>query len=104
MDQNFDLTAMNISYSTKNIPIPTKKEYLKNLIIKTEKFIKNLRWRTFFVLNPDTEIVEKETYGFNSTKPPPILKELKDFEDGLTHIIQNIKFRKNKQFPKPTEQ
>ena len=35
----------------------------------------------------------KETYGFISTKPSPIIQELKEFENDLVDLIQNIKFR-----------
>ena len=35
----------------------------------------------------------KETYGFISTKPPPIIPELMEFENDLVDLIQNIKFR-----------
>ena len=40
------------------------------------------------------DIRNKETYGFNSTRPPHFIPELKEFEDGLTSIIEKIKFRK----------
>ena len=36
---------------------------------------------------------QKETYGFVSTKPPPIIQEVKKFENDLVDLIQNIKFR-----------
>ena len=35
----------------------------------------------------------KETYGFISSKPPPILQELKEFEKDLADLIQNVKFK-----------
>ena len=36
---------------------------------------------------------QKETNGFISTKPPPIIQEMKEFENDLVDLIQNIKFR-----------
>ena len=36
---------------------------------------------------------QKETYSFISTKPPPIIQELKEFENVLVDLFQNIKFR-----------
>ena len=45
-------------------------------------------------MNPDLENSTKETYGFNSSKSPPFIPELKEFEDGLALLIENIKFRK----------
>ena len=56
----------DFNYSMKNIPIPSKKEYLLQLIHSVEKFIRNLRWRALYFLNP-TEKPEKETFGFKSS-------------------------------------
>ena len=36
---------------------------------------------------------QKEIYGFISTKPPLILQELREFENDLVDLIQNINFR-----------
>ena len=87
-----NIVRTNFDYSTKNIPIHNNKLYFKTIINKTEKFIRNLRWRSFFYLNPDIKGNEKETYGFRSTKPAPSVRELKEFEDELLKMIQNIKF------------
>ncbi len=100
MDQQ-EFERVNLGYSTKNIPIPTQKDYLKCLISKAEKFMRNIRWRTFFFLNPDIRTEDKETFGFNSTKSPPQILELKEFEDGMLDLVQNIEFKNiNKQFQK----
>ena len=48
----------------------------------------------FFKLNPHIVSKGKETFGFNSCKAPPRMKELKDFEKDLVKLTQNIKFRK----------
>ena len=80
--------------SAKNIPIASKKEYLEMIIQAMEKFNANLSWYVFFKLNP--HIVGKgiETFGFRSTRAPPRLKELRDFEKDLVKLVQNVKFRK----------
>ena len=88
------LEQINFGYSTKNIPTCSEKQYIKSLINRTEQFVKNVRWKAFFFLNPGLDIRNKETYAFNSTRPPPFIPELKEFEDGLTSIIEKIKFRK----------
>ena len=67
--------------------------YIETLISKSETFVKNIRWRAFFYLNPDLRMYQKETYGFTSTKPPPIIQELKEFQNDLVDLIQNINFR-----------
>ncbi|KAJ8033340.1 hypothetical protein HOLleu_23545 [Holothuria leucospilota] len=96
------MNQFNLGYSTKNIPIPSRKGYLTALINKTEKFIRSVRWRTFFYLNPNGgKIRKEETYGFRSSKSPPQIPELKEFEvdgyDGAetcelvgTHILSQL--------------
>ena len=61
--------------------------YIDMLISRSATFIKNIRWRAFFYLNPDLRMEQKETYGFISTKPPPIIQELKEFENDLVDLI-----------------
>jgi hypothetical protein len=95
------MERVNIGYSTKNIPIPARKDYLKCLIAKTEKFLRSVRWRSFFFLHPEVTPEQKETYGFRSTKSPPPIPELKEFEDGMLNLVQNIEFTNvDKQFQK----
>ncbi len=52
-----------------------------------------MRWKAFFFLNPDTPASSKNTYGFKSTKNPPPIDELKDFEDDMLKMIQSTKFK-----------
>lgn len=84
---------LNLGYSTKNIPIPSEKDYLRCLIEKTEQLLRRIRWKAHFFLNPIQAPSCKETYGFNSTKNPPPIDELKEFEDGMLNIIQSTKFK-----------
>ena len=42
------MEKFTINYSTKNIPLSTKKLYLKSLTEKVEKVIKRMRWKAFF--------------------------------------------------------
>ena len=46
---------------------------------------------------PDTTSFTKETYGFKSTKNPPSIEELKDFEDDMLKMIQSVKIQASKQ-------
>lgn len=87
------MERINLGYSTKNVPMPKEKEYLQRLIEKSEKFIRALRWRTFFYLNPNNKPATKNTFGFTSTKAPPFIAELKDFEDGIHNLIRTIEFK-----------
>ena len=84
----------NLGYSTKNVPVAKHSEYLKCLIEKTELFLRRMRWKAFFFLNPNIKPSAKETFGFNTTKSPKPIPELKDFEDKMLHLVQNIKFKK----------
>ena len=87
------MEKFNISYSTKNIPLPSRSDYLQRLIEKTEQFLRRIRWKAYFFLNPDTTSSSKETYGFKSTKNPPPIEELKDFENDMLKMIQSVKFK-----------
>ena len=42
------MEKLNLAYSTKNIPIPTERNYKYQLIENTELFIKKIRWKTIF--------------------------------------------------------
>ena len=82
---------LNQEYSstiTQRLPSSTHR-----LIEKTEQFLRRMHWKDHFFLNPDTTPSSKETYGFKSTKKPPPVEELKDFEDDMLKMIQTIKFK-----------
>lgn len=83
------------NYSTKNIPLSRQRAYKRKLIEKTAHFMKRVRWRAFFYLNPEKKPALKETYGFKTRKTPTTANELKTFEDGMLQIIQNIEFHRN---------
>ena len=80
--------------SSKNIPLASRKEYMEMLIQALEKFNRNLSCHVLFKLNPNLVSKGIETFGFNSNRAPPRMKELKDFENDLVKLSQNLKFRK----------
>ena len=86
------MEQVKLGYSTKNIPIPSKREYSSCLIEKTRQFLKNVTWRAYFTLNPKPTTA-KQTFGFNSSENPPRVPELKDFQDCMIDLIQNIEFK-----------
>lgn len=88
------MERVNLGYSTKNIPIPKFSEYQKCLIMRTENFMRAIRWRTFFYLNPEIRAEPGEKYGFKSTKSPPYILELKQFEDGMLELVRSIKCKR----------
>ena len=86
------MEKFSIEYSTKNIPIPSKKLYLKTLTEKVEKVIKRMRWKAFFFDNPnDNE--KTENFGFKTFACPPQHNDLKNFENDLLGMIKSITFK-----------
>ena len=84
------------NYSMKNIPIPTKNPYLKNLIFKLESFIKRIRWKAYFFEKPN-EIDDATTvnnFGFKSILTPPKNDHLNAFEEDLYDLVRNIEFKR----------
>ena len=69
------MEKVNLGYSTKNIPLPRKDEYLKRFIENTEHFICQLRWKANYFLN-GTESTTNKSYGFKSRNSPPQIIEL----------------------------
>ena len=75
----------------KNINIPSTKEYLLNLTHSLSTFSNNLRWRVIFHLDPpERASSDKEYFGFKSLKPAPPVEGLKEFEEKLVGLIENI--------------
>ena len=97
------MERINLNYSLKNIPIPTKSSYQLKLIEKIESVIKRMRWKTFFFLRDNNDINKtnsndinesgKETFGFKSKQHPAQINELQSFEKDLLDIIKSIQFR-----------
>ena len=86
---------INFQYSMKNIPVPPKQEYLLELIHSVREFGKRIKWRSHFYLNPQPNGIKKETFGFNTSKPAPIIPELKALEDNLFNLVKEIEFREH---------
>lgn len=89
------MESRNLGYSAKNIPIVSKDVYTKELINKTELFIKRVRWKVYHFLSKN-EHDGRETYGFRTTNTPPKNPLLYEFENDLYDMIKNIDYRKVK--------
>ena len=83
----------SFSYSTKNIRVALAAVYKKCMIEKTEQFLSRMRWKAFHYLNPVTA-ANKETFGFKTKNCPPVVEEMKSFEEGMISIIQIITFKR----------
>ena len=90
------LNRINLEYSRKNIPLPTKDCFMKSLIAKTESFIKRVRWKVFFYENPSERTTSDENYGFRTTKTPPQNPALNEFENDLYDLISDLEFKTDK--------
>ena len=87
------MEKFSVTYSTKNIPLPSQNDYLQRLIEKTEQFLRRMCWKAYLFLNPGTISNTKDTHGLKSNKNPPPVEELKEFENDMLKMIQSIKFK-----------
>jgi len=52
-----------------------------------------MRWKLHWYRQKNKEKDEKETYGFKTPHHPPMMEELKPFEDDMAKLIQNLEFK-----------
>ena len=94
---NFEKLSFN--YSTKNIPFCNNTEYKIKLLEKIRSFCRRIRIKLYFCTNDEDNISmieKKETYGFKSKFTPKQPEELKNFENEMFDLINQVKFRKTK--------
>ena len=73
------MERFDISYSKKNIAIPSEKEYITYYISKVESVTKGMRFKSF---------------GFKSPKCPPAIDKLGPFESNLQRMRSNKNIKK----------
>ena len=98
------MEQIRFNYSMKNIPIPPRNSYLKNLIEKVESVIKRMRWKAHFYgknseernlpTDADADTDTDGKYGLKSQKCPPQHEDLDRFEADLMDMVNSIQFRK----------
>ena len=66
----------------------------KMLINAVETFSKNLTWAAHFFLHPEEKPPAREWYGFKSLRAAPKVKELDEFKNSLSELVQNVEFNK----------
>ena len=86
------MNQINFDYSIKNIPIPPKSVYTKQLIVKTESFLKRMRWKAFFFNKQIRSSGDQNFYGFPTANTPPQDEQLKQFELDMYELIKSIEF------------
>ena len=85
----------NFPYSIKNIPVKSKRLYLKILIDKVELLINRMRWKALFF---EYESENTFNYGFKTHKCPPtkmisnvqLRRVNNDFQNKLKNDIRSI--------------
>ena len=77
-DTTDTMDKVNFTHSYKDIPFPSKTKYKKELIVKTENFLERVRWKLYWIRNPNNN-AKKETWGFKTPFYPPQMNELKNF-------------------------
>ena len=88
-----DQAKQSFEYSSKNIPIHSQREHRLHLLRSVEKFRHNLSWRVFHFLNPSNGC-QKKTFGLLSSKPAPVVHELKPFFSKLENLMRGLEYKK----------
>ena len=91
----YKMEKVNFKYSIKNIPIPSERAYLLQLMEKIEMFITRMHWKAIYC-NSKTNDNSSERYGLKTLKCPKQVKELVSFQHDLIDTLKVIKFRKVK--------
>ena len=95
------MDSTDFRYPMKNIPLPSEDSYKYKLIAKTEQLLKQMRWKAFFFektvshnnSNNNTTSDNQNKYNLKSRRCPPQIEGLKNFENDLIKMIENIKFK-----------
>ena len=86
------MEVVNFKHSTKDIPVPSRKQVCNMAINSAEKFIYNTRWAVANYLQP-FQHSGKETYDFKTTKNPEKISSLVPFENDILNLVSNLEFR-----------
>ena len=86
------MEKVQFTYSSKNIRVTLRNDYMAKLLLKVESVIKRMRRKAHFFLNP-TDQPPTNNYNFKSRKCPPQIEEMKPFENDMFKTIENIKFK-----------
>ena len=89
------MEKLQLHYSKKNIPIPSKRNYKLQLMDKIEQVIKRMRRKAFFYINPSRENMQ-QTYGLRTLNCPQKVKEMVLFERDLWDLVnKTVKASRN---------
>ena len=84
------------NFSIKNIPTPSKNDYLKNMMLKLEWILRKIRWKAYFFekLNEIDDATTVNSFGFKSDLTPPRNEYLNAFEEEIYDPVRNIEFKR----------
>ena len=88
-----EMEKKTYNYSTKNIPIPSERNYKLQLVEKIEIIIKRMRWKAITYNAGRKENKKIEKYGLKTLHSPKQVTELSAFEKELIAAVKDIKFR-----------
>ena len=96
------MDSIDFGYSMKNIPTHSKPSDLYKLIDKVEKVLKRMRWKVLFFdrdqansntnVNSNVQHQHINTFNLKTTKCPPQIQDMKEFEKDIKTVIESIKF------------
>ena len=94
------MNRISLGYSTKNIPVQGRREYLTEFILNQEAVARRIRWKAFFSLDPGAQKSQVEHYGFKSLATPPLpnhplKRKIIAFERDFFSLASHIKFRRH---------
>ncbi len=94
------MDTIKLGYSTKNIPICDRRQYIVKIFDMTSRFIDRIRWKVYWYENNDQkdatyENPDQQNFGFPTRNAAPADKRLESFETDMYNMIKNIKFRNN---------
>uniref|UniRef100_A0A0L8G9Q2 Uncharacterized protein n=1 Tax=Octopus bimaculoides TaxID=37653 RepID=A0A0L8G9Q2_OCTBM len=93
------IDKITLDVSLKDIPIPSRKDYIGDLLEKTNQFVHRMQWKAFF-FDKELRPNDKPEHGdllrkvFKSRRNPLTNQHLTRFEEELYSIVKNMKFRK----------
>ena len=90
------MNKFNFPYSLKNIPIPPRHLYEKEVIHKLNNGYNRLNWDFYFKCKERNDSTNESTsFGFKTNKVPYYTNyhKLEPFKKDLVKLVANIKYR-----------
>ena len=88
------MQTKNFGYSLKNIPMPSKCQYLKCMVEKVESFVRRLRWKAYYFCkeNRENDSDQCKNFRFKTVATSPQSEDLNAFQNYMYDMTRNIKF------------